>query len=70
MTGADSYSGIVSVSDSLIMLGDEGSATYRFSVPAAGCYDVAVRSCFPFWDKNGIYVSIYGSRKHFTEGRL
>ena len=31
---------------------------------------MAVRLCFPFWDKNGIYISIDGGRKHFTESRL
>ena len=51
-------------------MGDNGSATYRFSVPTAGTYDIAVRLCFPFWDKNGIYISIDGGRKHFTESRL
>jgi len=66
----DSYSGIVSVSEGMVTMGDNGSATYRFSVPSAGTYDVAVRLCFPFWDKNGIYISIDGGRKHFTESRL
>ena len=66
----DSYSGIVSVSEGMVTMGDNGSATYRFSVSSAGTYDVAVRLCFPFWDKNGIYISIDGSRKHFTESRL
>lgn len=31
---------------------------------------MAVRLCYPFWDKNGIYVSLDGSTKHFTESRL
>lgn len=66
----DSYSGIVSVSDNMVTLGDEGSATYRFSVSSAGTYDVAVHICYPFWDKNGIYVSLDGNQKHFTESRL
>lgn len=66
----DSYSGIVSVSDSLITLGDDGEAVYRFTISTAGTYDVAVRLCYPFWDKNGIYVSIDGSRTHFSESRL
>lgn len=66
----DSYSGIVSVSDNLITLGDEGEAVYRFQIGTAGIYDVAVRICYPFWDKNGIYISIDGDRKHFTESRL
>lgn len=66
----DSYSGIVSVSDSLVTLGDDGEAVYRFTISTAGTYDVAVRLCYPFWDKNGIYVSIDGSRTHFSESRL
>ena len=41
----DSYSGIVSVSEGMVTMGDTGSATYRFSVPSAGTYDVAVRLC-------------------------
>lgn len=66
----DSYSGIVSVSDSLVTLGDDGEAVYRFTISTAGTYDVAVRLCYPFWDKNGIYVSIDGNRTHFSESRL
>ncbi len=66
----DSYSGIVAVSDSIATLGDEGSATYSFTVSTAGTYDVAVRLCYPFWDKNGIYISIDGTTRHFTENRL
>ena len=66
----DSYSGIVSVSEGMVTMGDNGSAAYRFSVSTAGTYDVAVRLCFPIWDKNGIYISIDGGRKHFTESRL
>lgn len=66
----DSYSGIVSVSDGMVTLGDEGEAVYRFQIGTAGTYDVAVRICYPFWDKNGIYISIDGNRRHFTEGRL
>lgn len=66
----DSYSGIVSVSDSLVTLGDDGEAVYRFTIGTAGTYDLAVRLCYPFWDKNGIYASIDGSRTHFSESRL
>ena len=66
----DSYSGIVSVSDTLVTLGDEGAATYKFTIGAAGVYDVAVRLCFPFWDKNSVYVSLDGKQVHFSENRL
>ena len=43
-----SASGIVSIENGVTVLGDEGSAAYRFSVPSAGVYDVAVRICYPF----------------------
>lgn len=65
-----SYSGIVSFENGVATLGDAGSATYIFSVASAGTYDIAVRLCYPFWDKNGIYVSIDGKTTHFTENRL
>ena len=65
-----SYSGIVSFENGVATLGDAGSATYTFSVSSAGTYDIAIRLCYPFWDKNGIYVSIDGNRMHFTESRL
>lgn len=64
------YSGIVSFENGVATLGDEGSATYTFSVSSAGTYDIAIRLCYPFWDKNGIYVSIDGKSTHFTESRL
>jgi hypothetical protein len=66
----DSYTGIVSSENGIAVMGDKGEATYSFSVSSAGTYDIAVRLCYPFWDKNGIYVSIDGSQKHFTESRL
>ena len=65
-----SASGIVSIENGIATLGDNGSVTYSFTVDTAGTYDVAVRLCYPFWDKNGIYVALDGSRKHFTESRL
>lgn len=65
----DSYSGVVSVSDTLITLGDEGSATYKFNITAAGTYDVAIQLCYPFWDKNSIYASVDGRNVHFSENR-
>ena len=66
----DSYSGIVSSENGIAVLGDEGKATYNFSISSAGTYDIAVRIGYPFWDKNGIYISIDGTQKHFTESRL
>ena len=66
----DSYSGIVSVSKTLVTLGEDGSATYKFTVDEDGTYDVAVRLCYPFWDKNSIYASLDGSTVHFSENRL
>lgn len=66
----DSYGGVVSVSKTLVTLGDEGTATYKFTIDEAGTYDVAVRLCYPFWDKNSIYASLDGSTVHFSEDRL
>ncbi len=63
-------SGIVSIENGIATLGDNGSVTYSFTVESTGTYDVAVRLCYPFWDKNGIYVDLDGSTKHFTESRL
>lgn len=63
-------SGIVSIENGVATLGDAGSVTYSFTVGTAGTYDVAVRICYPFWDKNGIYISLDGTQKHFTESRL
>ncbi|BDZ79228.1 glycosyl hydrolase family 18 protein [Claveliimonas bilis] len=63
-------SGIVSIDNGVATLGDSGSVTYSFTVGTAGTYDVAVRICYPFWDKNGIYISLDGTQKHFTENRL
>ena len=65
-----SASGIVSVEKGIATLGDEGAVTYQFTVSTAGTYDVAVRLWYPFWDKNGIYVSLDGTTTHFTESRL
>ena len=65
-----STSGIISVENGIAVLGDEGCATYQFSVSSAGTYDVAVRICYPFWDKNGIYISLDGRVIHLTESRL
>ncbi len=48
----DSYSGVVSVSETLVTLGDEGSATYKFTIDEEGIYDVAIRLCYPFWDNH------------------
>lgn len=54
----------------MVSLGDEGTATYNFTVASAGTYDIAVRLCYPFWDKNGVYISIDGAEVHFYESRL
>ena len=38
----DSYGGVVSVSETLVTLGDEGSATYKFTI------DEAAHTMLPF----------------------
>ena len=66
----DLYSGNVTLTDSLISLGDNGTATYKFTIGEAGNYDIAVRLGYPFWDKNSIYVEIDGDKTLFSESRL
>ena len=66
----DSYSGVVSVSNSVTTLGDEGAAIYHFTLAQAGTYDVAVKLGFPFWDKNSIHISLDGNEVDFSENRL
>ena len=66
----DKKSGVVSFSDDVTTLGDEGEASFDFTIGSAGTYDIAIQLCYPFWDKNGIYVSIDGNKKHFYESRL
>lgn len=66
----DSYSGVVSVSNSVTTLGDEGAVTYHFTLAQAGTYDVAVKLGFPFWDKNNIHISLDGNEVDFFENRL
>lgn len=66
----DKESGIVSYTDNVTTLGDEGEASFNFTIGSAGTYDIAVLLCYPFWDKNGIYISIDGNKKHFHESRL
>ena len=66
----DKEAGIVSYTDNVTTLGDEGEASFNFTIGSAGTYDIAVQLCYPFWDKNGIYISIDGNKKHFHESRL
>ena len=66
----DSYSGIVSSENGIAVMGDNCEAVYNFNILSAGTYDIAVQFGYPFWDKNGIYVSIDGAKMHFTESRL
>lgn len=67
----DSYEGNIIVGESAVSLGDGGTADYSFTIGQAGTYDVAVRLCYPFWDKNGITISLDGGPGvTFTEDRL
>lgn len=66
----DSTSGSVSTENGITVLGDAGEAVFHFSIPTTGTYDIAVRLCYPFWNKNGIFVWLDGNRKHYTESRL
>lgn len=66
----DSYTGNVIVTENMASLGEDGEAEYQFQIEQAGVYDVAVRLCYPFWDKNAIDVSLDGTPKSFSENRL
>jgi hypothetical protein len=73
----DSYTDGVVVGNGTITLSTAaGTATYNFTVPQSGVYDVAVQICFPFWDKNGINISLDagssggGSAVSYSENRL
>jgi len=66
----DSYTGNVTVTESMALLGEGGTATYHFQITQAGTYDVAVRLCYPFWDKNAIVASLDATPKTFSENRL
>lgn len=54
----------------MTVLGEGSSAVFRFSIASAGSYDIAVRLCFPFWDKNALRVTVDGIVKTFSESRL
>ena len=66
----DSYTGNVIVTENMASLGEDGEAEYQFQIEQAGVYDVAVRLCYPFWDKNALDVSLDGTPKLFSENRL
>lgn len=66
----DSYTEPATVSTSMVVLGEGGTATYRFTITQAGTYDIAVRLCFPFWDKNALQVTVDGTAKTLSENRL
>ena len=65
----DSYSDAVA-SDGVLTLSTGGTASYTFTLDEAGTYDVAVKLCYPFWDKNSVYISLDGNQTHFKEERL
>jgi len=66
----DSHTGNVIVTENMASLGEDGEAEYQFQIEQAGVYDVAVRLCYPFWDKNALDVSLDGTLKSFSENRL
>ncbi|GHU66098.1 hypothetical protein FACS1894184_03260 [Clostridia bacterium] len=67
----DDYTDGVVVGNSTITLSaSDGMADYVFNVPQPGVYDIAVQICFPFWDKNGINISLEGTSVGFGENRL
>jgi spore germination protein YaaH len=67
----DSYTDGIMVGNGTITLSaSDGAASYAFTVSQSGIYDVAVQLCYPFWNKNGITVSLDDSSVRFSENRL
>lgn len=66
----DSTSGVVTNYGDYISLGENGNAVYNFTVDAAGTYDIAVRVCYPFWEKRSINIALDGAVTAFSESRL
>jgi len=67
----DSYTdGIVVGNGTVTLSAEDGTAEYAFNISASGTYDVAVKICFPFWDKNAINIALDGSAVSFCENRL
>jgi len=67
----DSYTdGVVVGNGTITLSSGNGTASYNFIVSQSGTYDVAARICFPFWDKNGVDISLDGSMVNFSESRL
>ncbi|MCL1949213.1 MAG: glycosyl hydrolase family 18 protein [Turicibacter sp.] len=67
----DAYTdGVVVGNGTITLSSSSGTATYNFTVAQSGTYDVAVHICFPFWDKNGISISLNGTTVNFSENRL
>ena len=66
----DSYSGIVSISEYMVTLGDNGEVVYEFDISEAGTYDLVVKLGFPLWDKNSVYLSLDGTSILIEENRL
>lgn len=66
----DSYTGNMIIGDTTVAVAANGTATYNFTVQTSGVYDVAVRIGFPFWNKNGINMTLDGSAVSFNESRL
>jgi hypothetical protein len=67
----DSYTeGVVVGNGTITLSASDGEADYNFTLSQSGVYDVAVRICFPFWDKNGINIALDGVAASFSESRL
>jgi spore germination protein YaaH len=69
-TPDDYTDGVVVGNGTITLSASDGTADYNFNISQSGIYDVAVRICFPFWDKNGINISLDGSSVSFGENRL
>ncbi|NLI70645.1 MAG: glycosyl hydrolase [Firmicutes bacterium] len=69
-TPDDYTDGIIVGSGMVTLSAKDGAATYNFNIEQAGIYDIAVKLCFPFWDRNEITIELDGISRTFTENRL
>ena len=66
----DNIAGTVSTSNGMCTLGEDGIATFVFMLETEGVYDICAQFCFPFWDKDSVYISIDGIKMQIAEDRL
>jgi len=52
-------SGSVGLEHTYASMGAKGKLEYEFTIEEDGYYDIPFKICFPFWDQNGIKLSLF-----------